>query len=87
MGAVFASRRRGALLGGLLALVLLRTEATPERIEGAVYVIATYLLVNGYLRNIGWQVRNAQRALNELDNEEAAAAVAKAMKKAFALIR
>ena len=56
------------LLGGLLSIVLLRTEATPERVEGAVYVLATYLLVNGYLRNIGWQVRNAQRAINELDD-------------------
>jgi len=56
------------LLAGLLALVLLRSEAASDRVEGAVYVIATYLVVNGYLRNIGWQVRNAQRAINELDD-------------------
>lgn len=57
-----------ALLGGLLALVLLRTEASGARVENAVYVIATYLVVHSYLRNIGWQVRNAQRAVNELDD-------------------
>ncbi|MDJ0847970.1 MAG: ABC transporter ATP-binding protein [Myxococcota bacterium] len=56
------------LLGGLLALVLVRSEAAAERVEGAVYVIATYLVVHGYLRNVGWQVRQAQRAINELDD-------------------
>ena len=56
------------LLGGLLGLVLVRSEASAARVEGAVYVIATYLVVHGYLRNIGWQVRNAQRAINELDD-------------------
>ncbi|MFQ5699420.1 MAG: ABC transporter ATP-binding protein [Myxococcota bacterium] len=56
------------LLGGLLGLVLLRPGAAATRIEGSVYVIATYLVVHGYLRNIGWQVRNAQRAINELDD-------------------
>ncbi len=56
------------LLGGLLGIVLLRTEAATDRVEGAVYVIATYLVVHSYLRNIGWQVRNAQRAINELDD-------------------
>ena len=56
------------LLGGLLGLVLFRSAATGDKIEGAVYVIATYLVVHSYLRNIGWQVRNAQRAINELDD-------------------
>ncbi|MCP4006838.1 MAG: ABC transporter ATP-binding protein [bacterium] len=56
------------LLGGLLGLVLLRPGSGEARIEGAVYVIATYLVVHSYLRNIGWQVRNAQRAINELDD-------------------
>jgi len=56
------------LLGGLLSLVLVRSESDSERVEGAVYVIATYLVVHSYLRNIGWQVRNAQRAINELDD-------------------
>jgi ATP-binding cassette subfamily B protein len=56
------------LLGGLLGLVLLRSTETGARVENAVYVIATYLVVHSYLRNIGWQVRNAQRAVNELDD-------------------
>ncbi len=56
------------LLGGLLSLVLVRPAATVDKVGGAVYVIATYLVVHGYLRNIGWQVRNAQRAINELDD-------------------
>jgi ATP-binding cassette subfamily B protein len=56
------------LLGGLLSLVLFRPGATTDKVEGAVYVITTYLVVHGYLRNIGWQVRNAQRAINELDD-------------------
>lgn len=57
-----------ALLGGLLSLVLFQPADAIDRVEGAVYVIATYLVVHGYLRNIGWQVRNAQRAINELDD-------------------
>ena len=56
------------LLGGLLGLVLFRPTDTLDKVEGAVYVIATYLVVHSYLRNIGWQVRNAQRAINELDD-------------------
>ncbi len=56
------------LLGGLLSLVLFRPGEGIDRVEGAVYVIATYLVVHSYLRNIGWQVRNAQRAINELDD-------------------
>ncbi|NRA02055.1 MAG: ABC transporter ATP-binding protein [Myxococcales bacterium] len=56
------------LLAGLLSLVLFRPAVTMDKVGGAVYVIATYLVVHGYLRNIGWQVRNAQRAINELDD-------------------
>ena len=56
------------LLGGLLALVLLRAGETDRKIEDAVYVITTYLVVNSSMRNIGWQVRNLQRAINELDD-------------------
>jgi len=56
------------LLGGLLALVLVRTDGFRAQVEGAVYVIATYLMVHGLLRNVGWQLRNAQRAVNELDD-------------------
>jgi ATP-binding cassette subfamily B protein len=57
-----------ALLAGLLGLVLFRPDSASGRIENAVYVIATYLVVHSYMRNIGWQVRNAQRGINELDD-------------------
>jgi ATP-binding cassette subfamily B protein len=56
------------LLSGLLALVLTRAAGFQAQVEGAVYVIATYLMVHGLLRNVGWQLRNAQRAVNELDD-------------------
>jgi ATP-binding cassette subfamily B protein len=56
------------LLAGLLALVLFRADTSMDRVEDAVYVIAAYLVVHGYLRNIGWQVRTAQRGINELDD-------------------
>lgn len=55
------------LLAGLLSLVLLGGGTGEERVADAVYVVATYLVVHGYLRNIGWQVRNAQRAVNEVE--------------------
>jgi ATP-binding cassette subfamily B protein len=54
------------LLGGMLALVLLPDATGGRRLGNAVYVITTYLVVHGYLRNIGWQVRNLQRAINEM---------------------
>jgi len=56
-----------ALLAGLLSLVLFGGGTGEERVADAVYVVATYLVVHGYLRNIGWQVRNAQRAVNEVE--------------------
>lgn len=55
------------LLGGLLAVVLGRAEAG-GRVDDLVYVLTTYFLVNGHLRNIGRQVRDLQRAVNELDD-------------------
>jgi ATP-binding cassette subfamily B protein len=56
------------LLGGLLYLVVLRPESSDSRVADAAYVIATYLVIHGYLRTIGWEVRNAQRAINELED-------------------
>ncbi len=56
------------LLGGLLAIVLGRAAEGDAPLEELVYVLTTYFIVNGYLRNIGWQVRNLQRAVNELDD-------------------
>jgi ATP-binding cassette subfamily B protein len=57
-----------SLLAGLLWVVLFRSGIGADRVENAVYVIAAYLVVHGYLRNIGWQVRAAQRGINELDD-------------------
>ncbi len=56
------------LLGGLMALVLARGDGSASRAEGAVYVITAYLVVNGYLRSVGGQVRRAQRAIDELSD-------------------
>ncbi len=56
------------LLGGLLTLVLSRADAADARLNDLVYVLTTYFIINGQLRNIGWQVRNLQRAANELDD-------------------
>lgn len=57
-----------ALLGGLLVIVLTRAEVGGAPLGDLVYVLTTYFIINGQLRNIGWQVRNLQRAANELDD-------------------
>ena len=56
------------LLGGLLSVVLVLMQRGEAKLEDVVYVVTTYFIVNGYLRNIGWQVRNLQRSINELDD-------------------
>ncbi|MEQ8485008.1 MAG: ABC transporter ATP-binding protein [Pseudomonadales bacterium] len=56
------------LLGGLLLIVLSLAETGGANLADLVYVLTTYFIVNGQLRNIGWQVRNLQRAANELDD-------------------
>ncbi len=56
------------MLGGLLAIVLVLAENAAAEVDDMVYVITTYFIVNGYLRNIGWQIRNMQRSINELDD-------------------
>lgn len=56
------------LLGGLLTVVLSLAERGDARLGDLVYVLTTYFIINGQLRNIGWQVRNLQRAANELDD-------------------
>jgi ATP-binding cassette, subfamily B, bacterial len=56
------------LLGGLLIIVLSLAERDGSRLADLVYVLTTYFIVNGQLRNIGWQVRNLQRSANELDD-------------------
>ncbi len=57
-----------ALLGGLLGIVLTLAESGQSRLADLVYVLTTYFIINGQLRNIGGQVRNLQRAANELDD-------------------
>jgi ATP-binding cassette subfamily B protein len=57
-----------ALLGGLLVIVLSLAETGDGRLADLIYVLATYFIINGQLRNIGWQVRNLQRSANELDD-------------------
>lgn len=56
------------LLGGLLSIVLVLAEENASILEDIIYVITSYFIVNGYIRNIGWQVRNLQRSVNELDD-------------------
>lgn len=56
------------LLGGLLALVLGMAGSGRAALADVVYVITTYFVIAGHLRTIGWQVRNLQRAVNELDD-------------------
>ncbi len=56
------------LLGGLLVIVMVLSAQDSAVLDDVVFVITSYFLVNGYLRNIGWQVRNLQRSVNELDD-------------------
>lgn len=57
-----------ALLAGLLIIVLSLAETGEGRLGDLIYVLTTYFIINGQLRNIGWQVRNLQRSANELDD-------------------
>ena len=56
------------LLGGMMAIVMFRADGSAERVENAVYVITTYLVINSYLRSAGNQVRRAQRAANDMED-------------------
>ncbi|MEM1436511.1 MAG: ABC transporter ATP-binding protein [Pseudomonadota bacterium] len=56
------------MLSGLLTIVLLQAERGAAALADLVYVLTTYFIVNGYLRNIGWMVRNLQRSANELED-------------------
>jgi len=57
-----------SLLGGLLSILMLMAEDNVMVLDDLVYVITSYFIINGYLRNIGWQIRNLQKAVNELDD-------------------
>lgn len=57
-----------AMLGGLLAIALEGAADGATALADMVYVITAYFIVNGYLREIGWELRSLQRAVNELDD-------------------
>ena len=57
-----------AMLGGLLAIALGQAADGVTALADLVYVITAYFIVNGYLRELGWEVRTLQRAVNELDD-------------------
>jgi len=57
-----------AMIAGMLAIVLGLAQAGRASLGDIVYVLTTFFLVRGYLRNIGWQIRNFQRAVNEIDD-------------------
>ena len=57
-----------ALQAGLIGLVILfwtRGEATPGDVA---YAMTSYLLINGYLRDIGFHMQNLQQGLNEIED-------------------
>ncbi len=57
-----------AMLGGLLGIALGRASDGATALADVVYIITAYFIVNGYLREIGWELRSLQRAVNELDD-------------------
>ena len=56
------------LLAGLVAIVFQRAAGSAAQADNLVYVLTAYFVVNSYLRNVGWQIRELQRAVNELDD-------------------
>ena len=56
------------LLAGLVSIVMRRVSSGAANVDELVYVLTTYFVVNGYLRNVGWQIRELQRSANELDD-------------------
>ena len=56
------------LLTGLLYLVLQNAKTQAIAFDDMVFVITSYFLVNGHLRNIGSQVRELQGGLNEIND-------------------
>ncbi len=57
-----------AMLAVLVAAALGLLARGQATLGDVVYVLTTYFLVRVYLRNIGWQIRNLQRAVNEIDD-------------------
>ena len=57
-----------SMMAGLFAIVLVSADTGDTKLDDIAYVITSYFIVNGYLRNMGWQIRGLQRAINELDD-------------------
>ena len=57
-----------ALQGGLLGLALWFWSRGQASAGDVVFVVTSYFLINGYLREIGTHVRTIQQAVNELDD-------------------
>ncbi len=57
-----------AMMAGLFSIVLVSADTGDTKLDDIAYVITSYFIVNGYLRNMGWQIRGLQRAINELDD-------------------
>jgi ATP-binding cassette subfamily B protein len=54
---------RTCVVGGAL-LLWMKGQATPG---GVTYVLTSYFVIHGYLRDIGMQMNNLQRAVNDMD--------------------
>ncbi|HEX2116303.1 MAG TPA: ABC transporter ATP-binding protein [Alphaproteobacteria bacterium] len=53
--------------GGVLGLVLWMWSSGRATAGDFAYVLATYALINGYLREIGYHLRNLQRSLSDME--------------------
>ncbi|MBW2362185.1 MAG: ABC transporter ATP-binding protein [Deltaproteobacteria bacterium] len=56
------------LLATLLGVVLWLFQAGRAGLADVVYVLTAYFVIRGHLHAVGWQVRNLQRAVNELED-------------------
>ncbi|MBI1260734.1 MAG: ATP-binding cassette domain-containing protein [Rhizobiales bacterium] len=54
--------------GGLIGLVLLAWSNGEATTGGVVYAMTSFMLMNGYLRDIGFHMQNLQRAANEIED-------------------
>ncbi len=57
-----------ALLGGLIGIVFRQASGPGTQVDELVYVLTAYFVVNGSLRNVGWQIRELQRSVDELSD-------------------
>ncbi len=57
-----------AMLAVLLRAALYLVDRGRASLGDVMYVLTTYFLVRVHLRNVGWQIRNFQRGVNEIDD-------------------